>query len=188
MEKFVLVHRDGVIGVRKDEPICTPEDFILLPFVQEAMFNLREMGFKVIVLVTEPALQNGQMDQAAMDGIHDRMISMIESTDGKIQDVLVCPSALAPWEKCALPKPGLLQIAAYKYKFDLSRTYFVGDRLECLQAAWKVGCKSAFVKSGKPFKTIQYLKQNRERPDIMAQDLLGFVTKYREQLNAPALN
>lgn len=188
MDKFVLVHRDGVIGVRRDEPITSPDDFILLPYVQEAMFNLREMGIKVIVVVSESALEEGLMDSTVLDDIHDRMIGLIAEGNGKVEDVLVCPSALAPWDKCALPKPGLLQIAAYKHKFDLKQTYFVGDRLECLQAAWTVGCKSAFVKSGKPYKTIKYLKSNPERPDIMAQDFLGFVAKWKEHLKAPALN
>ena len=175
MDKYILMSRDGVINVRQDDPITQVEQLVLLPYVQESCLHLEQLGWKAIILVNEPALANGVMDQSVLKDIHARMYELISEGGGRVTDVMVCPSAYAPWDKCAFPKAGLLQLAAYKHALDLPTVYFVGDCLECLQAAWTVGCKSGLVRSGNPYKTLQYLRTSDRVPDLLTNDLLSMV-------------
>lgn len=185
MERYVLIHRDGAINVRQDEPIKKLDEFVFLPFVHEAFRELQLNDVKPIVLVWEEALHNGSMPQEEYDKITKEMKLSLEELEGKIHDVITCPSTMAPWEKCALPKGGLLQIAAAKHKLNLAETYFICDRIECLEAAWSVGCKTIFVRSGKPFKTMQALRNSPKQPDKIERDVLSASIKviqfYRDQ-------
>lgn len=177
MGKYILLNRDGVINVKQDHPIAEEKDFVLLPFATEAFFAMKRFDFLPIILACEEGLQNGSMDEATQEAIQERMRNEIETAGGYIHDIIVCPSAMAPWDKCAFPKPGMLQIAAYKHGFSLEDTYFIGDRLECLQAAWAVGCKSGLVRTGKPYRTMQYLKTADRGPDLITIDLLSMINK-----------
>lgn len=181
MDKYILMSRDGVINVRQDGPVVSVDQFVLLPFVQEAFFRLEQLGWKTIVLVSEPALAKGDLDQPGLEQIHARMDELISEGGGAFTDIMVCPSKYAPWDKCAFPKSGLLQLAAHKHALNLPDIYFIGDRLECLQAAWTVGCKSAFVRSGKPFETMQYLRSSDRVPDLITLDLLSMVNRITGQ-------
>ena len=177
MERYVLIHRDGAVNVRQDNPITKLDEFVFLPFAHEAFREMQLNDVKPIVLVWEESLHNGAMSQEEYDKITKEMKTSLEEQEGKIHDVITCPSTMAPWEKCALPKSGLLQIAAAKHKLNLAETYFICDRIECLEAAWSVGCKTILVRSGKPFKTMQALRNSEKQPDKIERDVLSAAIK-----------
>ena len=177
MEKYVLIDRNGVINVRMDEPIKSPDEFVFCPSSIEAIFALTRADIRSIVLTNEEALVHGGMDFSALDAIHAKMHSMIEEAGGRIHDVLVCPENNRDRFDGWYPNPGLLQKAAKKHGFNLRDTYFIGARYECLEAAWAAGCKSAFVRSGKPYKTLQILRTSERQPDLNEPDLMGAALK-----------
>lgn len=184
MERYVLIHRDGAVNVRQDNPITKLDEFVFLPFAHEAFRELQLNDVKPILLVWEESLHNGSMPQEEYDKIIKEMKISLEEQEGKIHDVIVCPSPMAPWEKCALPKGGLLQIAAAKHKLNLAETYFICDRIECLEAAWTVGCKTIFIRSGKPFKTMQVLRNSEKQPDKIERDVLSAAIKVINEFRA----
>ncbi|MBI1387880.1 MAG: HAD hydrolase-like protein [bacterium] len=177
MDQYILLHRDGVVNVRQDAPISSPDQFVFLPFALEAFFEMERQGFKPVVLVNEEGLNDKSLSPEDHKAIVENMKTSIVEEGGLVHDVMVCPSALAPWEKCAFPKPGLLQIAAAKHKFDLSQTWFISDRWDCLEAGWAAGCKNALVRSGKPFKTIEKLRNSQRQPEFIERDILGAVLR-----------
>ncbi|MBZ0255559.1 HAD hydrolase-like protein [bacterium] len=177
MERYVLIHREGAVNVRQDNPITKLDEFVFLPFVHEAFRELQLNDVKPIILTWEESLHTGAMPQEEYDKIVQEMKTSIEEEEGKIHDVLTCPGPMAPWDKCALPKGGMLQIAAAKHKLNLAETYFICDRIECLEAAWSVGCKTILVRSGKPFKTLQALRKSPKQPDKTERDLLSAAIK-----------
>ncbi len=180
MEKYILIERDGVINVQQDQPVVTREQFVMLPFVTEAFYSMAQNGYKPIIVTKQQPLQDKMMDQGTLDDIHHSMKQIIHEAGGAIEDILVCPSLYADWERCAYPKPGLLQIAAAKHGFEPKNTYFLCDRLECLQAGWNLGMKTVFVKSGKPFKTVKFLRQSEQQPEMIKRDILSAVVSIFE--------
>ncbi len=177
MEKYILLQRDGVINVLLDNPLTNPDDFVLLPFVPEAFYEMARNQIKPIILTNQEGLASGELEMKDLGAIHSKMISMIEDAGGKVADVLICPHDESKQCDCRYPQPGLLKHAAEKHKFQLQDTFFIGDRLACLEAAWNAGCKSAFVRSGKPHKTMQYLRTAERLPDIITRDLLDAIVK-----------
>jgi len=177
MEKYVLFDRDGVINVLQDNSVKTPDEFVFLPFVLESFFALAKENIRAIVLTNQELLARGELDRTTLNAIHDKMYSMVEETGGKIHDVLVCPETDREDRTGWYPQPGLLLRAAKKHGFNLRKTYIVGAHKDCLQAAWAAGCKTAFVRTGKPFKTLEFLQQSPRQPDISEIDLLSAVVK-----------
>ncbi|RJP27820.1 MAG: HAD-IIIA family hydrolase [Candidatus Omnitrophota bacterium] len=177
MEKFILLERDGVINVMQDAIVKTPDEFVFLPFVLEAFFELKQNQIRPIVLTNQPGLATGELEMRNLGEIHSKMISTIEESGGKVEDVLICPHDESKNCDCRYPKPGLLVHAAQKFKFDLKSTFFIGSHTACLQAAWQAGCKSSFVRSGKPYKTLQFLRTSDRQPDLITRDLLETVVK-----------
>lgn len=177
MERYVFIHRDGAVNVRQDNPITKLDEFVFLPFVHEAFRELQLNDIKPIILTWEESLHTGAMSPEEHGKIVQEMKTSLEEEEGKIHDVITCPGPMAPWDKCALPKGGMLQIAAAKHKLNLAETYFVCDRIECLEAAWSVGCKTILVRSGKPFKTMQALRKSPKQPDNTERDLLSAAIK-----------
>ncbi len=177
MEQYVLIERDGIINVRQDQPVTSLDNFVFLPFVTEAFLTLKRYGIKPIIITSQEPLYKGEMTTTDMEAIHTYMRDIIEQENGYIEDIMVCPSPYADWERCSYPKTGLLQVASAKHGFNLQDTFFLGDRMECLQAGWAAGCHTGMIKSGKPFKTMQALRTSDRQPDFIVRDLLSGILK-----------
>ena len=140
MERFILIERDGVINVQRESPIKSLNEFALRPFVQEAFFELRRNQIHTVILTNQPGIEEGVLDYQTLAEIHAQLQVALEESGGKVHDILICPDA-DPKSGCRYPNPDLLQTAAAKHKFNLSETFFVCPRMECLQAGWVAGCK-----------------------------------------------
>lgn len=173
MEKFVLFERDGVINVLRDEGIKSLDDFVFIPLIPEAFFQLQRHKINAVILDNDEALAKGDIDYNVIAQINSTIEEHISSSGGIVHDILVCPCN----DDVKYPNTALLEKASEKHGFDLTETYFITASLEGLQAGWAAGCKTAFVKSGKPYKTMQYIKSAKKGPDILMPDLLSIVTK-----------
>lgn len=173
MEKFVLLDRDGVINVLRENGIHSLDDFVFIPLIPEAFFQLERHKINAVILDNDAALANGDIDYTIIAQINSIIEEHVSGSGGRVHDILVCPSN----DDVKYPSPALLKKAAEKHRCKLTETYFITASLEGLQAGWAAGCKTGFVKTGKPYKTMQYLKSAQKGPDILLPDLLGVVTK-----------
>lgn len=173
MDKFILMDCDGVINVVQDEPIAKREKLVMLPFVQEAFFELEKQGAKAVLLRNDHAMGEGLIDIKTLGEFHGAIQAFIGEGGGRVHDILVCPCKRGGESDCAYPNTGLLTEAARKHGLVLAETWLVCAGFEALQAGWRAGCKTAFVRTGKPFRTMQHLKTSDERPDLIERDLLG---------------
>ena len=95
-----------------------------------------------------------------------------------IVDVLPCPETEVKGELC-FPNPVLLSACAKKYGFDHRQVFYIGSRIEALRSAWAAGTRSALVRTGKPFRTLQILRNSTQQPDVLQNDLLSTVIRIR---------
>lgn len=178
MEKFVLLDRDGVINVVREDGIKSYEDYVFIPMIPEAFFELQKNGVNAVIVDNDVSLANGDIDYGVVNQINSRIEEHIGEAGGRVHDILVCPSN----DDVKYPSPALLEKAAEKHGFALEDTYFITASLEGLQAGWAAGCKTAFVKTGKPYKTMQYLKTAEKGPEIVQPDLLTITNQICKEL------
>lgn len=134
MDKILFLDRDGVIN-KKAPPhqhITTPDDFIILPNVKEALLYAKTKGYKIIVITNQRSVP-----KEIYDMIHTKMLTDLP----EIEDVFVCPHEDGECN-CRKPLPGLFYQAANKYDVDKEQSLMIGDSQSDLDAATAYGIKA----------------------------------------------
>lgn len=134
MDKILFLDRDGVIN-KKAPPhqhIITPDDFIILPNVKEALLYAKAKGYKIIVITNQRSVP-----KEIYDMIHTKMLTDLP----EIEDIFVCPHENGECN-CRKPLPGLFYQAANKYDVDKEQSLMIGDSQSDLDAATAYGIKA----------------------------------------------
>jgi D-glycero-D-manno-heptose 1,7-bisphosphate phosphatase len=157
----VFLDRDGVLNratVRNGKPYppSSLAQLELVSGVREAMRQLRECGFVLVVVTNQPDIARGTQNKDEVDQIHDFL-----TTELQLDAVYVCAHDDADECLCRKPKPGLILQAAEDLNIDLERSFLIGDRWRDIEAANAAGCRAAFIDYG-------YLERRPESPDFTA--------------------
>jgi D-glycero-D-manno-heptose 1,7-bisphosphate phosphatase len=176
--KYLLIDRDGVIN--KDPGGWTPHSYVtdwslfhFIPGTLEALRILKEKGIKVIVASNQGGVNKGIYSKQQLDKVNKRMLEEIKNAGGAVEEVFYCIHKDEDNCTCRKPKPGMLEMAAKKYKLNLKEMYFVGDDKKDILAARKAGCKAVLVLSGKNSR--ESIKDWEEKPDFIFENLLEAV-------------
>jgi D-glycero-D-manno-heptose 1,7-bisphosphate phosphatase len=139
--------RDGVINQRPPEGdyITRWEDFHILPGVAEGIALLNHAGFSVIVVTNQRCVAKGQLTEADLQKMHERMTDVLERAGAKIDATFYCPHEIEPPCDCRKPAPGMLLSAARSRGFDLRTSWMIGDSDNDVEAGVNAGCKTARV-------------------------------------------
>jgi len=164
MDRAVFLDRDGVLNrsaVRNGRPYAPTSlaELALLPGVVEALTQLREAGFRLIVVTNQPDVGAGKVSVDIVEQINRQLRQELPIDDIKVcyhQDKDQCP--------CRKPKPGMILAAAKEWSIDLGRSYMVGDRWRDVSAGRAAGCKTIFVDQG-------YSEPHRDQPDYVVTSL-----------------
>ena len=144
VNKAVFLDRDGVINfseVRDGKPYAPRkvEDFIILDGVEEAIANIRALGYLVLVVTNQPDINNNLVEREEIDAMHRRLGHL------PIEKIYVCPHTKDEGCSCRKPKPGMLLQAQAEFGIDLSKSFMIGDRQGDMQASEAAGCTSIFI-------------------------------------------
>lgn len=158
--RAVFLDRDGVINrtfVRDGKPFppYTLQELEVLPGVPEALRELKQHGYKLLVVTNQPDVARGKQSQQTIDAMH-RVLSARLPLD----DIFVCYHTDQDKCDCRKPMPGMLLEAAKKHNIDLAASFMVGDRWRDIEAGYNAGCKTILIDYG-----------YSERPPAHAPDL-----------------
>lgn len=151
--KLVILDRDGVINEDSDAFIKAPDEWEAIPGSLKAIAQLSNSGFNIIVATNQSGLGRNLFDMNTLNLIHQKMLSCVEESGGKITRIYFCPHHPNDNCDCRKPKPGLFLKIASDLAINLKNTYAVGDSLRDLQAAVQAGAKPVLVKTGKGLTT-----------------------------------
>ena len=143
----IILDRDGVIN-RKPPRACYVRnwsEFEWLPGVQGALRELKQAGYRVIVISNQAGIARGAMTEADLLEIHRQMVREVTRAGGGVDAIYYCPHHWDDGCECRKPKPGMLFQAQRDFNLDLTRTLFIGDDERDGQAADAAGCPSLLV-------------------------------------------
>jgi transaldolase len=145
MRRAVFLDRDGVINramVRQGKPYPPAglEELEIVPGAGEALSQLKDRGFALIVVTNQPDVARGATSRATVEAINARL-----ARDLPIDEFRVCYHDSADGCGCRKPKPGLLVDAARERGIDCSASFMVGDRWRDVEAGKAAGCTTIFV-------------------------------------------
>lgn len=154
-QRAVFLDRDGTIN-RHVGFVTHPDQLELLPRAAEAIKCLNERHVPVIIITNQPVVARGEVSEAALAKIHDRLGTLLAEHGAFVNDIFYCPhhpdggfageiAALKRVCDCRKPAPGLLLQAAQKYNVDLAASFIIGDSARDVEAGKNANCRTAAI-------------------------------------------
>lgn len=165
MRRAVFLDRDGVINraiVRNGKPYppASLVDLEILPGVREALQELHDANYLLIVVSNQPDVARGTTKKKDVE-----LINAFLSSQLPIDDFKICYHDSNDQCRCRKPLPGALLEAAQNYNINLSESFMVGDRWRDVEAGASAGCKTFFI-------NYRYTEQKPDAPDFIVSSLL----------------
>jgi len=147
--RLVILGRDGILNVYRDDHVKAPEEWQPLTGALEAVARLNHAGWHTVVATNQSGIGRGMIDMAAINAVHMRMMQCLAEVGGKVDAVFFCPHTPEDNCECRKPKPGLMRQIGQRYGLDLRTVPMVCDTLRDLHAARAAGCEPHLVLSGR---------------------------------------
>lgn len=140
MKRAVFLDRDGVINqtIFRDGKPRAPdhlEDFHFFPGVTEAVCDLKQAGFLIIVVTNQPDVARGWQKREVVEAMNQKVMNELG-----VDAIQVCYHVEKDQCLCRKPKPGMLTEAAGEWEIDCKRSFMVGDRFGDIEAGVAAGC------------------------------------------------
>ena len=141
----VFLDRDGTL--MHDADYCSrPDQVRIFDGVAMALRQLREAGYKIIVITNQSGIGRGffsEKDYRAVEAEVSRQVG-----DGLIDATYFCPDVPGQPSACRKPAPGMVLQAAREHSLDLSRSFLIGDKEIDAECAHNAGVRAIRVRTG----------------------------------------
>jgi len=151
--KAVFLDRDNTI-IEDPGYINHPDQVHLLPGAAGALFDMKSMGYKLIIVSNQSGVARGIVTEEMLNKIHERLLKMLRKQGVFIDGIYYCPYlADGVIEKYRVdsdlrkPKPGMLLTAAEEMDIDLTHSWMIGDAYRDIEAGKRAGCMTILVNS-----------------------------------------
>jgi D-glycero-D-manno-heptose 1,7-bisphosphate phosphatase len=151
VHRALFLDRDGTLVEPRHYP-SRPEDLVLYAGVATELRWLRAAGFRLVVITNQSGLAHGYFERAQLDRLHEHLVEQLRWEGVDIDAIFVCPhhpegkvAELAIACDCRKPRPGLLFRAAAELDLDRTRSWFVGDILDDVEAGNRARCRTVLV-------------------------------------------
>jgi len=186
--RLVILGRDGILNVYRDDHVKAPEEWQPLPGALEAVARLNHAGWHTVLATNQSGIGRGMIDMASVNAVHLHMMQRLAAVGGRLDGVFFCPHTPEENCDCRKPKPGLMRQIGQRYGIDLRTVPMVCDTLRDLQAAQAAGCEPHLVRSGRAADL-----DDAQQAGIVAQvpgaevhaDLGGFVDFLLQRAHVP---
>lgn len=166
--KAVFVDRDGVINEDViGDYIKRWKDFRFIPGTVEALKQLHEAGFDIVIISNQAGIGDGVYPKTALDEITKKMLEHLKANGILIRGVYYCLHGKNADCDCRKPKTGLFKQAAHDIAFDPSKTYFIGDKASDVEAGHRFGMRTLFVLTGHGANERHQLKSDTQPEQIL---------------------
>jgi histidinol-phosphate phosphatase family protein len=184
MKKAIFLDRDGVIN-ENNPKIDSPEKFVMLAGVPEAIKRLNDAGYLVIIATNQPEIAKGFYGFAELENVHSHMRAILENKGARVDAIYACPHhpdkgfpGEVPELKvkcdCRKPEPGMLLRAMADNCIDPKQSWMIGDSKSDIIAGQRAGLKTILLTAGGGSGSRQE-KELDCSPDLEAADLKSAV-------------
>ncbi|WP_061164173.1 D-glycero-alpha-D-manno-heptose-1,7-bisphosphate 7-phosphatase [Caballeronia temeraria] len=170
----IFIDKDGTL--LDDVPWnVDPRKMRLAPGAFEALRLFASLDAPLFVISNQSGVALGKFRFDALAGVETRLHALVEGAGARLCGVYWCPHHPEGVEPaytrrcaCRKPAPGMLLRAAREHGIDLSRSWFIGDILDDVEAGHRAGCRCVLIDNGN--ETLWLRGKGRE-PDVVAKDM-----------------
>lgn len=174
--KLLILGRDGVLNLYRDDHVKAPEEWEPVPGALEALARLNHAGWHAVVATNQAGIGRGMIDMASVNAVHAHMHRQLMAVGGRVDAVFFCPHTPEEGCDCRKPLPGMMKDIGRRYGADLEDVPMVVDSLRDLQAAAAAGCPPHLLLTGRAAdlddealaKMVEQVPQTRVHKDLAA--------------------
>lgn len=144
--KAVFLDRDGVVNRELGDYILRYEEFDILPELIPFLYEVKQRGYKVIIITNQAGIAKGLYDHTLVDACHTFLIEELAGHGLQIDEIYYCPhhpdfgNCL-----CRKPKSLLIEKALARFELDPSVSLMIGDKPRDVEAANGAGVRGFLV-------------------------------------------
>ena len=147
--KAVFLDRDGVINRNLNKYVLSIESVQIIPRSLQAIANLVKSEYAVVIVTNQSAIGRGLITEEIAQNINSFILEKIQSANGIIDGIYLCPHHPKTHCVCRKPNPGMLIQAAAELNLDLENSWLVGDAITDIQASIAANVKPIMVGTGR---------------------------------------
>lgn len=147
-KSVIGIDRDGVINEWKNV-IKKYEDVEFIDGSLEAIRQLRLKGHKVVLFSDQPNIVKGLLSDKDVDNVMQYMMNVFGQHGIFSIDGFYYTRTDAPQDVYSKPNVGMLKRSQRENGVDYSTGYYVGDTIEDIKMAQKIGATPILVRTGK---------------------------------------
>ncbi len=186
--RLVILGRDGILNVYREDHVKSPDEWDPIPGALEAVARLNHAGWHTVVATNQAGIGRGMIDMASINAVHLRMMQRLAEVGGRLDAVFFCPHTPEDNCECRKPKPGLMKQIAQRYGIEPRAVPMVADTLRDLHAARAAGCEPHLVRTGRAggLSEAQVVEMVQQVPATEVHDNLNdFVDFLLERAHVP---
>lgn len=174
MRKAVFLDKDGTLI--EDVPYnVDPDKIRLAACAPEGLRQLHAAGYLLVIVSNQSGVARGLFPERALRGVETRLRELLEQQGVPLDGFYYCPhhpEGIVPAYKieceCRKPRPGLILKAAEELGIDLTRSWFIGDILNDVEAGHRAGCRTILIDNGNE---TEWVMNDERRPDAVVTEL-----------------
>ncbi len=191
--KAIFLDRDNTL-IEDPGYINHPDQVKLLDGAAEAIIELRDLGYKLVVVSNQSAVARGIVTEKILAEIHDRLKQLLAEKGTYLDQIYYCPyhpegvvrkyRKESDWRK---PNPGMLLTAAEEMDIDLGQSWIIGDSSRDIEAGLRVGCKTILIKHSWDYKQAQPGDPKPHHSAVNIKEATNIIKRYhRSDFGEPA--
>lgn len=150
----VFLDRDGTL-IEERGYLADPAQVALIEGAAESIRRLTDARYAVVVLSNQSGVARGMFSLATVEDVNHRVRALLAAEDVTLAGMYYCPHLPDAHDSpygglCACRKPytGMAHEAASVLDLDLHHAYVVGDKLDDMGLANRLGAPGVLVRTG----------------------------------------
>ncbi len=152
--RAVFLDKDGTLI--EDVPYNVNPDLIRLTTGAETgLRSLHQAGYELIVISNQAGVAHGYFPEQGLLAVEAQLRYLLAEIAVPLAGFYYCPhhpeGKVLDYKvscSCRKPEPGMIVRAANEHEVDLSRSWFIGDILNDVEAGRRAGCQTILIDNG----------------------------------------
>jgi histidinol-phosphate phosphatase family protein len=165
----IFLDRDGTLNFDSGY-VSSADELELFPAARRGLQLLRDRGYLLFVVTNQSGLARGYLTRRDLAAIHRKLRRELNRDGVVLKGIAVCPHHPDARCRCRKPSPLLVEKIARRFRIDLGRSYFIGDKILDVETGRNAGCRTALIASGARLRVFKR-SPSWSAPDVVAPDL-----------------